>query len=331
MEGHQLTTAFFEVLDSASLDFQVMFEEAVGSRLRLLVDSQAVAVDFSEYQLTCKSSKSPFPQWLEWANSYLSDNAGDIMTGETKLTTVIEALLSKYGEFKDYEDEEFSDHEDEYLEDSEHSAKNAEEVFNARQEERKIREADEKLDAELETKIQALERTFAGAGSATATKRILNEYKYLVKSKECRGINVNFVQDNCYIWQVLVDVDNFDLSPELKADFSSYSARYSRSKLLEYEVRFDSNFPFNPPFVRIVKPRFAFHTGHVTIGGSICMQSLTPSGWIPVRTVESIFIEILFNMAEGGARLDLNSADVSYTLQDAQEAFSRVARHHKWL
>jgi hypothetical protein len=39
------------------------------------------------------------------------------------------------------------------------------------------------------------------------------------------------------------------------------------------------------------------------------MESLTPSGWIPVRTVESLFIEILFNMSEGGARLDTNRAN----------------------
>jgi hypothetical protein len=33
--------------------------------------------------------------------------------------------------------------------------------------------------------------------------------------------------------------------------------------------------PFSPPFIRVVEPRFAFHTGHVTIGGSICMELLT--------------------------------------------------------
>lgn len=34
-----------------------------------------------------------------------------------------------------------------------------------------------------------------------------------------------------------------------------------------------------PPFVRVVRPRFQFRTGHVTIGGSICMELLTLSGW----------------------------------------------------
>ena len=98
-----------------------------------------------------------------------------------------------------------------------------------------------------------------------------------------------------------------------------------------FEMRFDSNYPYNPPFLRLIRPRFAFRTGHITVGGSICMQSITRSGWIPVRTVESIFIEILFNMAEGGARLDINSSASDYSLNEAQEAFTRVARDHNWL
>jgi ubiquitin-protein ligase len=215
--------------------------------------------------------------------------------------------------------------------DKERLAKAAEEQIFQRQAEKAARAEEEKLNPEMESKLKAMELAFTGAGSATATKRIFSEYKYLVKSKECRGIDVHFLQDSCYIWQVVVDVQNFELSSDLKADFVAYANKHSRNQHLEFEVRFDSSFPFNPPFVRVVRPRFAFHTGHVTIGGSICMQSLTPSGWIPVRTVESVFIEIMFNLSEGGARLDLTSPDIEYTLRDAQEAFNRVARQHNWL
>jgi ubiquitin-conjugating enzyme E2 Q len=44
------------------------------------------------------------------------------------------------------------------------------------------------------------------------------------------------------------------------------------------EIRFPPDFPWQPPFIRVVAPRFAFHTGHVTVGGSICMELLT-SAW----------------------------------------------------
>ena len=61
------------------------------------------------------------------------------------------------------------------------------------------------------------------------------------------------------------------------------------------------------------------------------MESLTPSGWIPVRTVESIFVEILYNIGEGGARLEVINSGVDYTLGEAKEAFTRVARQHNWI
>jgi ubiquitin-conjugating enzyme E2 Q len=182
------------------------------------------------------------------------------------------------------------------------------------------------------TKIEQLEKAFSGHGSAAANARILQEYKYLVASKECKGLTVEFDQDtNIYQWNAYLDIDHFDVTGQLKTDFDSYAQRHERKKEIVFEIRFDENFPFNPPFLRVVRPRFGFHTGHVTIGGSICMESLTPSGWIPVRTVESVFIEILFNMCEGGARLDSTNAHVDYTLEEAKAAFERVARQHGWL
>ena len=40
--------------------------------------------------------------------------------------------------------------------------------------------------------------------------------------------------------------------------------------VLKFEFPID--FPSRPPFVSVWRPRFMFHTGHVTIGGSICAQ-----------------------------------------------------------
>ncbi len=74
---------------------------------------------------------------------------------------------------------------------------------------------------------------------------------------------------------------------------------------LEYEVIFPENYPHEPFFVRVVFPRFAFRTGHVTVGGSICMESLTPTGWVSTRSLESNLVEILSLLNAGNARLDL--------------------------
>ena len=54
-----------------------------------------------------------------------------------------------------------------------------------------------------------------------------------------------------------------------------------------------------PFFVRIITPRCCFYTGHVTAGGSICIEALVntggPGGW----QVCALDTEALHNCAEG--------------------------------
>jgi ubiquitin-conjugating enzyme E2 Q len=99
---------------------------------------------------------------------------------------------------------------------------------------------------------------------------------------------------------------------------------------LEYEVIFPENYPHEPFFIRVVSPRFAFCTGHVTIGGSICMQSLTPTGWSSARSLESIFVEIISLINQGHARVDTNNF-FPYSLQEAKDAFNKYGRDRGWL
>ena len=68
----------------------------------------------------------------------------------------------------------------------------------------------------------------------------------------------------------------------------------------------------------------------MTVGGSICIESLTPSGWSSARSLESYFVEVISLINSGDARLDVNSL-VPYSLGEAKEAFNRVARDHGWI
>ena len=45
-------------------------------------------------------------------------------------------------------------------------------------------------------------------------------------------------------------------------------------EFIKLAITFPKGYPFDPPFIRVVEPRFAFHSGHVTIGGSICAEYL---------------------------------------------------------
>ncbi|MDR3549566.1 MAG: ubiquitin-conjugating enzyme E2 [Candidatus Pacebacteria bacterium] len=94
---------------------------------------------------------------------------------------------------------------------------------------------------------------------------------------------------------------------------------------------FSQDFPYDPPFIRVVRPRFAFHTGHITVGGSICMEVLTKSGWTVAISLENLFVDIITTICLGGGRLDAKNCAVPYTMQEAKDAFARVARDHGWL
>jgi len=94
----------------------------------------------------------------------------------------------------------------------------------------------------------------------------------------------------------------------------------TRISHLFQDLSFPFDYPNNPPFVRVIRPRFAFRTGHVTVGGSICMEVLTSSGWLPSNDVESVIVQIRAEMNGGGAKLDhVNICDndiySSYTAQ----------------
>eukprot|EP00900_Chrysochromulina_parva_P013447 jgi/Chrpa1/22102/Chrysochromulina_OHIO_Genome00025750-RA len=49
----------------------------------------------------------------------------------------------------------------------------------------------------------------------------------------------------------------------LGAQLAAHAARWGGRAVVELEVLFGDDFPASPPFVRVVSPRFAFHTGHV--------------------------------------------------------------------
>lgn len=189
------------------------------------------------------------------------------------------------------------------------------------------------VDRQYEDKIEKLENKFAGKGSVTATKRILKEYKHFQTSTDIENFEIKFKSgDNFYQWSVILDILHFELTEELKEDFLwMKKSQDDKDPTLEFEIVFSSSFPFDPPFIRVVKPIFQFHTGHVTIGGSLCMESLTPAGWSSARSIEGLFIEILSIILQGGARLDKARLGHCYSAQEAKLAFERVARHHGWL
>lgn len=117
----------------------------------------------------------------------------------------------------------------------------------------------------------------------------------------------------------------------LRDALQQHGERFNVRPTVELEVTFGSDFPSTPPFVRVVAPRFKFHTGHVTVGGSICMQLLTTSGWNAGYTMEAVLESVRQAFLEGGGTLDVMRAHVPYEPYEAKAAFDRVAQQHGWV
>ncbi|CAG8207272.1 unnamed protein product [Penicillium nalgiovense] len=134
------------------------------------------------------------------------------------------------------------------------------------------------------------------------------------------------------VYQWIVELHTFDPSLPLAKDLKAIN-----QKSIVLELRFPPKFPMDPPLVRVIRPRFvefnAGGGGHVTTGGSMCMELLTHSGWLPTASIESVLLQVrmaLTNKDPRPARLNRDRANMDYSVGEAVEAYRRVAVAHGW-
>ncbi len=178
------------------------------------------------------------------------------------------------------------------------------------------------LNDEVNGNLEKEEKEALIVSNSIRDKRLSKELKKVLKIDPAEtGFYVD-PHDDISIWRVfIVNID----CETLRADLESINVPH-----IELEVRFPEQYPAEPPFVRIVHPRFTFRTGHITIGGSICMELLTPQGWSPVYSMENMMMHIISLIIEGGGRLD-RKCSAPYTYEEAKKSFYRVASAHGWL
>lgn len=186
----------------------------------------------------------------------------------------------------------------------------------------------EKADFE---KLEALKKKFNITGTTKqAVSRLLKDILALdpIKTNEL-GFSAYPKDKNIFEWEVkMFNFEKDNPKAPLTKDLQKYKKQYGED-CLTFSVTFPQEYPFAPPFIRLVSPRFQFRTGHITIGGSICFQLLTKSGWIPASSIESIFVQIRLSLVSGGGRLDFGNRS-PYSLNEAKQAFFRVAKRYGW-
>jgi ubiquitin-conjugating enzyme E2 Q len=160
-----------------------------------------------------------------------------------------------------------------------------------------------------------------------AARRLLYDLRSVMKSdpKEL-GFETRPVGNDIFKWDV--HLFGFEKGTPMYKDMVRYKKLTGRT-YVEMQVWFPPDYPDQPPFVRVVQPRFQFHTGRVTIGGSLCTDVLTMESWNPAYDIQALILNIFSEICAGKPRIDFDQA-TPYSLQEAHQAFLRVARDHNW-
>lgn len=124
------------------------------------------------------------------------------------------------------------------------------------------------------------------------TRRLMKELQEIRRLGD-NFITVELVEDNLYDWNV--KLHQVDKDSALWQDMKETSTEF-----ILLNVTFPDNFPFSPPFMRVLTPRL--ENGYVLDGGAICMELLTPRGWSSAYTVEAVMRQFAASLVKGQVR-----------------------------
>ncbi|XP_033927195.1 ubiquitin-conjugating enzyme E2 Q1 [Melopsittacus undulatus] len=166
----------------------------------------------------------------------------------------------------------------------------------------------------------------AVSGSVQATDRLMKELRDIYRSPSFKGgyYAVELVNDSLYDWNVkLLKVDE---DSALHNDLQILKEKEGADFIL-LNFSFKDNFPFDPPFVRVVSP--VLSGGYVLGGGAICMELLTKQGWSSAYSIESVIMQISATLVKGKARVQFGANKNQYSLTRAQQSYKSLVQIHE--
>lgn len=119
------------------------------------------------------------------------------------------------------------------------------------------------------------------------------------------AFTAELVNDNVFEW--FVRLHKIDPDSKLAADMRELKIPH-----ILLHVIFPKEFPFAPPFMRVISPRI--EQGFVMHGGAICMELLTPRGWCCAYSVESMIMQFAASVVKGQVNIISNSVDSMYRM-----------------
>lgn len=194
----------------------------------------------------------------------------------------------------------------------------------------KEKEDKEEIDKSTGTGAQKNQESTAATSSEVAsmslshaqrvrTRRLMKEFHDVSRKNDLKIFSAELVRDNLYEWNVkLHTIDGDSL---LYRDMVETGAKY-----ILLNITFPENFPFAPPFMRVLAPRI--EGGFVLDGGAICMELLTPRGWSSAYTVEAVILQFSAAVVKGKGRID-RGCKKAFSKKEAESAFKRLVKTHE--
>lgn len=213
------------------------------------------------------------------------------------------------------------------IEDLEHYEMKEEEPINGKKSED---EGIEKENLAILEKIRKTQRqdhlNGAVSGSVQASDRLMKELRDVYRSQSYKaGIySVELINDSLYDWHV--KLHKVDSDSPLHSDLQILKEKEGIEYIL-LNFSFKDNFPFDPPFVRVVLP--VLSGGYVLGGGALCMELLTKQGWSSAYSIESVIMQINATLVKGKARVQFGANKNQYNLARAQQSYNSIVQIHE--
>uniref|UniRef100_A0A3B3C6X2 E2 ubiquitin-conjugating enzyme n=1 Tax=Oryzias melastigma TaxID=30732 RepID=A0A3B3C6X2_ORYME len=166
----------------------------------------------------------------------------------------------------------------------------------------------------------------AVSGSVQASDRLMKELREIYRSQSYKsGIySVELVNDSLYEWHV--KLRTVDPDSPLHSDLQVLKEKEGMDYIL-LNFSYKDNFPFDPPFVRVVSP--VLSGGYVLGGGALCMELLTKQGWSSAYSIESVIMQINATLVKGKARVQFGANKNQYNLARAQQSYKSLVQIHE--
>uniref|UniRef100_A0A8C7MWB1 E2 ubiquitin-conjugating enzyme n=1 Tax=Oncorhynchus kisutch TaxID=8019 RepID=A0A8C7MWB1_ONCKI len=161
----------------------------------------------------------------------------------------------------------------------------------------------------------------AVSGSVQASDRLMKELREIYRSQSYKtGIySVELVNDSLYEWHV--KIRTVDPDSPLHSDLQVMKEKEGVDYIL-LSFSYKDNFPFDPPFVRVVSP--------VLSGiGSLCPWRDLFIGWSSAYSIESVIMQINATLVKGKARVQFGANKNQYNLARAQQSYKSLVQIHE--